>query len=149
MLNEKIKVRVTQTGQTMDVVVFNKRADCIEVVLGEGVKIGAYCVIRNATIAAGARIHEFTHIDGEKAGAKVDVSTEGHCRARHHLHVARGVAHAVDRAAGGRAVACAARAAASKSARGGVSRSKLPRVSRPRTSIAESRTLSCRTCGGM
>jgi hypothetical protein len=37
MLNEKIKVRVTQTGQTMEVVVFNKRADCIEVVLGEGV----------------------------------------------------------------------------------------------------------------
>jgi hypothetical protein len=37
MLNEKIKVRLTQTGQTMDVVVFNKRADCIEVVLGEGV----------------------------------------------------------------------------------------------------------------
>ena len=37
MLNEKIKVRVTQTDQTMDVVVFNKRADCIEVVIGEGV----------------------------------------------------------------------------------------------------------------
>jgi len=37
MLNEKIKVRVTQTGQTMEVVVFNKRAECIEVVLGEGV----------------------------------------------------------------------------------------------------------------
>ena len=36
MHNEKIKARVTQTGQTMDVVVFNKRADCIEVVLGEG-----------------------------------------------------------------------------------------------------------------
>lgn len=37
MLNEKIKVRVTQTDQLMEVVVFNKRADCIEVVLGEGV----------------------------------------------------------------------------------------------------------------
>jgi len=34
---EKIKVRVTQTGQLMDVVVFSKRADHIEVVLGEGV----------------------------------------------------------------------------------------------------------------
>ncbi|MDM4767852.1 bifunctional UDP-N-acetylglucosamine diphosphorylase/glucosamine-1-phosphate N-acetyltransferase GlmU [Pelomonas sp. SE-A7] len=43
-----------------------------QVSLGEGVRIGAYCVIRNATIAAGARIHEFTHIDGEKpGGAKV------------------------------------------------------------------------------
>ena len=37
MNDEKIKVRVTQTGQLMDVVVFNKRADHIEVVLGEGV----------------------------------------------------------------------------------------------------------------
>jgi len=34
---EKIKVRVTETGQTMDVVVFSKRAESIEVVLGEGV----------------------------------------------------------------------------------------------------------------
>jgi len=37
METEKIKVRVTETKQTMDVVVFNKRADRIEVVLGEGV----------------------------------------------------------------------------------------------------------------
>ena len=34
---EKIKVRITENDQTMDVVVFSKRADCIEVVLGEGV----------------------------------------------------------------------------------------------------------------
>lgn len=34
---EKIKVRVTETGQTMDVVVYDKRADRIQVVLGEGV----------------------------------------------------------------------------------------------------------------
>ena len=34
---EKIKVRVTETGQTMDVVVFSKRAAAIQVVLGEGV----------------------------------------------------------------------------------------------------------------
>jgi hypothetical protein len=37
MSTEKIKVRVTQTGQTMDVVVLNKRASQIEVVIGEGV----------------------------------------------------------------------------------------------------------------
>ncbi len=36
MNTEKIKVRVTQTGQTMDVVVFNKRASGITVVIGEG-----------------------------------------------------------------------------------------------------------------
>jgi len=39
--------------------------------LGDGVRIGAHCVIRNARIAAGARIHEFTHIDGEALGASV------------------------------------------------------------------------------
>jgi bifunctional UDP-N-acetylglucosamine pyrophosphorylase/glucosamine-1-phosphate N-acetyltransferase len=42
-----------------------------QVELGDGVRIGANCVIRNAKIAAGARIHEFTHIDGEAAGATV------------------------------------------------------------------------------
>ena len=39
--------------------------------LGEGASIGAYCHISNATIAAGAVIHPFTHIDGEKLGAQV------------------------------------------------------------------------------
>lgn len=37
MNDETIKVRVTGTGQTLDVVVLNKRAERIEVVLGEGV----------------------------------------------------------------------------------------------------------------
>ena len=37
MITEKIKVRVTESGQTMDVVVYSKRADSIQVVLGEGV----------------------------------------------------------------------------------------------------------------
>ena len=41
------------------------------VVLGEGVKIGANCVVANCTIAAGAVIHPFTHIDGEKLGVSV------------------------------------------------------------------------------
>ena len=39
--------------------------------LGEGVRIGAHCVIANARIEAGAVIHPFTHIDGEKAGVTV------------------------------------------------------------------------------
>lgn len=42
-----------------------------QVLLGEGVRIGANCVIANATIAAGTVIHPFTHIDGEKAGVTV------------------------------------------------------------------------------
>ena len=37
MYTEKIKVRVTETRQTLDVVVFSKRADVIEVVIGEGI----------------------------------------------------------------------------------------------------------------
>ncbi len=39
--------------------------------LGEGVSIGAHCCIANARIAAGAVIHPYTHIDGEKLGATV------------------------------------------------------------------------------
>lgn len=37
MNDERITVRVTSTGQTLDVVVFSKRAEVITVVLGEGV----------------------------------------------------------------------------------------------------------------
>jgi len=36
MNTEKITVRVTETKQTLEVVVFNKRAEVIEVVIGEG-----------------------------------------------------------------------------------------------------------------
>ena len=41
-----------------------------QVTLGEGVKIGANCVIANAAIAAGAVIHPFTHIEGGQPGSK-------------------------------------------------------------------------------
>ena len=37
MNDEKITVRVTSSGQTLEVVVFNKQLDTIQVVLGEGV----------------------------------------------------------------------------------------------------------------
>jgi len=39
--------------------------------LGDGVRIGANCCIANAVIAAGAVIHPFTHIDGEKLGVQI------------------------------------------------------------------------------
>jgi len=39
--------------------------------LGEGVRVGANCVIANAHIEAGAVIHPFTHIDGEKASVSI------------------------------------------------------------------------------
>ncbi len=37
MDQEKIKVCVSETGQTLEVVVYSKRADRIEIVLGEGI----------------------------------------------------------------------------------------------------------------
>lgn len=56
-------------GQDVDIDV-----GCIftgKVSIGDGSQIGAYCHISNASIAAGAVIHPFTHIDGEKLGASV------------------------------------------------------------------------------
>ncbi len=37
--------------------------------LGDGVRIGANCVVRDARIAAGAVIHPFSHIEGASVGA--------------------------------------------------------------------------------
>jgi bifunctional UDP-N-acetylglucosamine pyrophosphorylase/glucosamine-1-phosphate N-acetyltransferase len=42
-----------------------------DVELGEGVRIGAFCFIRNATIATGATIRPYSHIDGEALGVTV------------------------------------------------------------------------------
>jgi hypothetical protein len=36
MVNERITVRVTESRQTLEVVVYSKRAEVIEVVIGEG-----------------------------------------------------------------------------------------------------------------
>jgi len=56
MYSEKITVRITSTGQTIEVVVLNKRAESIEVVLGEGVH-NVRCQLsptRNAMAYAGS-----------------------------------------------------------------------------------------------
>jgi bifunctional UDP-N-acetylglucosamine pyrophosphorylase/glucosamine-1-phosphate N-acetyltransferase len=39
--------------------------------LGDEVRIGAHCSIRNAVIAAGAVLHPYTHIDGEALGVEI------------------------------------------------------------------------------
>jgi bifunctional UDP-N-acetylglucosamine pyrophosphorylase/glucosamine-1-phosphate N-acetyltransferase len=39
--------------------------------LGDDVRVGAYCMLRNARIDAGATIRAYTHIDGEALGASV------------------------------------------------------------------------------
>lgn len=41
--------------------------------LADGVSVGANCMLRNVSVAAGATIRPFTHIDGEEAGASVGV----------------------------------------------------------------------------
>ena len=42
-----------------------------EVTLGDGVSIGAHCVLANCTVEGGAVIHPFTHIHGGAQGAHV------------------------------------------------------------------------------
>ena len=42
-----------------------------KVVLGDDVRIGAHCVIRNAVIGAGTAVRPYTHIDGEAQGVTV------------------------------------------------------------------------------
>jgi DUF2075 family protein len=56
MNNEKITVRHTETGKTMEVVVFSRRAEAIEVVIGEGMH-NVKCVLtptRNGMAYAGS-----------------------------------------------------------------------------------------------
>jgi bifunctional UDP-N-acetylglucosamine pyrophosphorylase/glucosamine-1-phosphate N-acetyltransferase len=66
----RFDVRGTLTcGQDVDIDV-----NCLfegSVRLGDGVRMGANCVIANCVIEADAVIHPFTHIDGEKLGVRV------------------------------------------------------------------------------
>ena len=39
--------------------------------LGDGVRVGAYCVVKDARIGTGAVLRPYTHIDGEALGASV------------------------------------------------------------------------------
>ena len=39
--------------------------------LGDNVRVGAHCVVANCTVAAGAVIQPFTHIDGEQLGVQI------------------------------------------------------------------------------
>ena len=48
MYSEKITVRVTSTGQTLEVVVMNKRAEAIEIVLGDDMLDKAIEAIRRS-----------------------------------------------------------------------------------------------------
>ena len=58
-----------QAGRDVEIDVNCVFEGCVQ--LGDNVRIGANCCIRNASIAPNAVIHPFTHIDGEALGVKV------------------------------------------------------------------------------
>jgi hypothetical protein len=78
MQTERIKVRLTSTGQEIDVVVFSKRPEAIEVVIGEGVH-NVRCTLTptrtGLAYAGSARGREIVY---EKSRAQV----EAECRKR-------------------------------------------------------------------
>ncbi|MGJ8619547.1 MAG: bifunctional UDP-N-acetylglucosamine diphosphorylase/glucosamine-1-phosphate N-acetyltransferase GlmU [Methylophilaceae bacterium] len=56
-----------------------------EVRLGEGVKIGAYCVLKNVSIAAGTNIAPFSHIDEATIGENSKIGPYARIRPGTHL----------------------------------------------------------------
>lgn len=75
MNNEKITVRITETGKTMDVVVYSKRAEAIEVVIGEGMN-NMKCVLtptRNGFAYAGSVMGREIVYERSPAKVKADL----------------------------------------------------------------------------
>ena len=75
MHDEKITVRVTSTGQTLDVVVFSKRPEVITVVLGEGVH-NVRCSLtptRNAMAYAGSAMGREIVYERSQAQVQADI----------------------------------------------------------------------------
>ena len=75
MNDEKITVRVTSTGQTLEVVVFSKRPEVITVVLGEGVH-NMRCSLtptRNGLAYAGSAMGREIVYERSQAQVKADI----------------------------------------------------------------------------
>ena len=75
MNNEKITVRHTETGKTMEVVVYSKRTEAIEVVIGEGMH-NVKCVLtptRNGMAYAGSIMGREIVYERSRAQVKADV----------------------------------------------------------------------------
>lgn len=75
MINEKITVRHTETGKTMEVVVFSKRAEAIEVVIGEGMH-SMKCVLtptRNGMAYAGTILGREIVYEKSRDRVKADI----------------------------------------------------------------------------
>ncbi len=58
-----------QTGRDVEIDVNCVFEGCVQ--LGDNVRIGANCCIRNASLGDNVVVHPFTHIDGEALGVKV------------------------------------------------------------------------------
>ncbi len=75
MHNEKITVRITETGKTLEVVVFSRRAEVIEVVIGEGMQ-SMKCALtstRNGLAYAGSIMGREIVYERSQAMVKADV----------------------------------------------------------------------------
>jgi hypothetical protein len=75
MHDEKIRVRITATGQTIDVVVFSKRPEVITVVLGEGVH-SMRCALtptRNGLAYAGSALGREIVYERSQAQVRADI----------------------------------------------------------------------------
>ena len=74
---EKITVRATETGQSMDVVVLSKGADRIQVILGEGTH-SILCELvpaRNALIYVGNAMGREIVYERSRAQVQADIAT--------------------------------------------------------------------------
>ena len=76
MADERIQVRATSTGQTLDVVVLSKRLEMIQVVLGEGVH-SVRCNLtpnRNATAYVGSAMGREIVYERSRDEVKADLA---------------------------------------------------------------------------
>jgi hypothetical protein len=77
-MSETIKVRVTQSGQMLDVVVLSKRPEFIQVVLGEGAH-SVRCELtptRNALAYAGSAMGREIVYERSRAQVRADIERE-------------------------------------------------------------------------
>ena len=75
MTDEKITVRNTESGKTMEVVVYSKRAEAIEVVIGEGMH-NVKCVLtptRNGMAYAGSIMGREIVYERSREKVKADI----------------------------------------------------------------------------
>jgi len=78
MNDEKIQVRVTSSGQTLDVVVLSKRLEMIQIVLGEGIH-NVRCNLtpnRNGSAYVGNAMGREIVYERSREDVKADLSRE-------------------------------------------------------------------------